>query len=121
MDKKTALIVDDSSLARMLMRKIFTTSFQEWNILEAKDGEDALSRLDGVAIQLALIDFNMPGMNGLELAEKIIEKRPSLSIHLVTANIQERMKQRAEAMGVGFVKKPVNQQILTNLIDGLNK
>lgn len=106
MDKKNVLIVDDSSLARMMIRKIFSDNFQEWTLVEAKDGDEALA-LDIVSLHFALIDFNMPGMNGLELAEKLLEINPGLSIFLVTANIQERMHQRAEAMGIGFVKKPI--------------
>ncbi|MBF0272483.1 MAG: response regulator [Magnetococcales bacterium] len=106
MDKKTVLIVDDSSLARMMVRKIFATKFTEWNLIEAKDGEEALN-LSDTPLHLALLDFNMPGMNGIELAEKLMVKHPRMAVYLVTANIQDRMHQRAESMGIGFIKKPI--------------
>ncbi|MEO5377287.1 MAG: response regulator [Magnetococcus sp. DMHC-6] len=117
MNQKTALIVDDSSLARMLVRKLFSTNFKEWHLLEAKDGDEALLKLESTPIHLALIDFNMPGMDGLQLAEKILNRHPRLPTYLVTANIQERMKIRAESMGIGFVKKPVDQQKIKELIE----
>ncbi|MBF0587921.1 MAG: response regulator [Magnetococcales bacterium] len=120
MESKTALIVDDSSLARMMVRKIFATSFKDWTLKEAKDGQDALNVVDGASLDLALVDFNMPGMNGIELAEKLMEKQPGLSIHLVTANIQERMRMRAEGMGVGFIKKPINPQKISEIMSVLN-
>ncbi|MBF0109488.1 MAG: response regulator [Magnetococcales bacterium] len=113
MTKMKALIVDDSSLARMMVRKIFADGFKDWELLEAKDGQEALEKTEGVALDLALVDFNMPGMNGIDLAERLLRKQPGLSIHLVTANIQERMQQRAESIGIGFIKKPVNQDKIT--------
>lgn len=116
MDKKTALIVDDSSLARMMVKKIFGTEFQDWELLEAQNGAEALVKIAGVRLHLALIDFNMPGMNGIDLAEQIMGQQSNLPIYLVTANIQERMRLRAEAMGIGFIKKPVSQEKIAGLI-----
>ncbi|MBF0189448.1 MAG: response regulator [Magnetococcales bacterium] len=120
MSNRTALIVDDSSLARMMMRKIFATGFKEWTLVEAKDGEEALSIVGETPLSLALVDFNMPGLNGIELAEKLMENQPELPIHLVTANIQERMRLRAEALGLGFIKKPINPQKIAAVINSLN-
>ncbi|MBF0160062.1 MAG: response regulator [Magnetococcales bacterium] len=118
MSQKTALIVDDSSLARMLVRKIFV-NFKDWTLLEAGNGDDALAKLDSHSVQLAMLDFNMPGMSGIELAEKIIEKKPDTAIYLVTANIQDRMQQRAEAMGIGFIKKPMEPNKVATILNAL--
>ncbi|MEO5332161.1 MAG: response regulator [Magnetococcus sp. YQC-5] len=115
MDSKTALIVDDSSLARMMVRKIFSTRFPEWRLVEAKDGEEALA-MDGIGPKIALLDFNMPGMNGIELAEKLMAKHPGLTVYLVTANIQERMQQKADSMGIGFIKKPIAEEKIVDLL-----
>jgi two-component system chemotaxis response regulator CheY len=117
MANKTAMIVDDSSLARMMVRKIFSNRFKEWSLVEAKDGEEALA-MDSTALNLALLDFNMPGMNGIELAEKLMAKHPGLAVYLVTANIQERMQQKADSMGIGFIKKPIAEE---KMVDILNK
>ncbi|MBF0341126.1 MAG: response regulator [Magnetococcales bacterium] len=115
MDNKTVLVVDDSSLARMMIRKIFATSFKEWQLVEAKDGDEALGLPEG-RLRLALLDFNMPGMNGIELAEKLMAKYPGLAVYLVTANIQERMHQRAESMGIGFIKKPIAESKIADIL-----
>lgn len=116
METKTVLIVDDSSLARMLMRKIFSTQFKEWKVLEAKEAQEALVHLQSATIQLALVDYNMPGMNGIDLAEQLMQQQPHMSIHLVTANIQERMRLRAEAIGIGFIKKPISRNKIANVL-----
>ncbi|MBF0125665.1 MAG: response regulator [Magnetococcales bacterium] len=118
MKNRKVIIVDDSSLARMMVRKIFSTSFPEWRLIEAKDGDEALA-IDDSDLHLALIDFNMPGMNGIELAEKLMVKYPSLAVYLVTANIQERMHQRAESMGIGFIKKPIAEAKIAEVLNTL--
>ncbi|NGZ06857.1 MAG: response regulator [Magnetococcales bacterium] len=115
MDNKTVLIVDDSSLARMMVRKIFATSFTDWQLIEAKDGTEALALAES-PLQLALLDFNMPGMNGIELAEKLMVKCPGVAVYLVTANIQDRMHQRAESMGIGFIKKPIAENKIAEVL-----
>ncbi|MEG3640631.1 response regulator transcription factor [Magnetococcus sp. PR-3] len=119
MAQKRVLIVDDSSLARMMMRNNLTKNHPEWEIVEAKEGDEALALIQATDIDLALIDYNMPGMNGIELATQLMEQQPTTSIHLVTANIQDRMRQRAEAMGVGFIMKPISEEKLAGVVNEL--
>ncbi|QWR77546.1 response regulator transcription factor [Candidatus Magnetomonas plexicatena] len=119
MSQKTILIVDDSSLARMMVKNIISQTFSDWAIVEAATGQDGLSHVKDRSVSLALIDFNMPGMNGIDLAAKLMELVPNISIHLVTANIQETMRQRAEAMGIGFIKKPVSKDDIVRVIGAL--
>lgn len=116
MEQKTVLVVDDSSLVRLMMQKIFSQSFPDWRVLEAKTGEEALEAVQTATPHLALIDFNMPGLNGIDLAVQLQEKFPALSIHLVTANVQQKMQERAEALGIGFIKKPVTPEKITSII-----
>lgn len=120
MDLKKALIVDDSGLARMMIRKIFSGNFPHWELLEAVNGEEALAKMTSEHIHLALIDFNMPGITGLELADALLKDNPTLPIYLVTANIQERMRLRAEALGIGFIKKPVSQEKIAEIIQHMD-
>ncbi|MBF0144298.1 MAG: response regulator [Magnetococcales bacterium] len=119
METKIALVVDDSSLARMMVRKIFETHFRDWSLVEARDAGEALQRFEEMTLHLALVDFNMPGMNGLDLAEKMRGKHPGLPVHLVTANIQESMRERCEVAGIGFIEKPVDPGKLGVIMAGL--
>lgn len=112
MAEKIVLVVDDSSLARMMIRNLIAQSFPDWQVLETKSADEALAQVQGVNPAVALIDYNMPGMNGLDLALKLMEIHPTLQLHLVTANIQEKMQQRAEAAGIGFITKPVSLEKL---------
>ncbi|MBF0285850.1 MAG: response regulator [Magnetococcales bacterium] len=118
MAQKTVLVVDDSNLVRMMLRRVFAESFPEWTLVEAADGEAALLASANALPDLALIDYNMPGMNGVDLAVKLMANHPLLSIHLVTANVQQRMQERAEALGLGFIKKPITKEKIAAILEG---
>ena len=61
-----ALIVDDSKMVRMILSKLLREL--EFDILEAGDGQEAIERLyHGENVDLMLVDWNMPIMNGYEL------------------------------------------------------
>ncbi|MBF0321172.1 MAG: response regulator [Nitrospirae bacterium] len=119
MPQQAILIVDDSALARMMVKNVISQEFPHWQIVEAGNAEDGLNKLKTHPISVALIDFNMPGMNGIDLAAKLLESNPGISVHLVTANIQETMRQRAEAMGIGFIKKPVSKDDITRVMGAI--
>ncbi|MEO5366924.1 MAG: response regulator [Magnetococcus sp. WYHC-3] len=109
---KHVLMVDDSRLARMMLRGILTQGLPGWQILEADSAAQALERVADVVPDLALIDYNMPDRDGLSLAIELKQRFPGLSAHLVTANIQDRMRDRALTAGVGFIQKPITRERL---------
>lgn len=107
---KTMLIVDDARLTRMMVRTIVHTAHPDWTILEAQNGAEALEKTMGTAIDMMTIDLNMPGIDGLTLATQLQSQHPQARIALLTANIQENVRRRAEASGVGFIAKPVTEE-----------
>ena len=70
-----AIVIDDSRAIRMILRRIVGQAGFE--VLEAGDGKQAMDILAGLdgAPELALIDWNMPEMNGLEFVVEV-RKRP---------------------------------------------
>ncbi len=66
MKKQTMLIVDDSQLARTILKDIFD---DEYSVLEASNGEKAIEllRLKGNEISVMLLDMIMPEMDGIEV------------------------------------------------------
>ena len=112
MATKKVLMVDDSALARMMLRKVIQNDFPDWTLIEAAGAQQALELAQQEQPTVALLDYNMPEINGLDLAIMLMEKIPRLSIHLITANIQNATRQRAEAAGIGFACKPVDAATL---------
>ena len=114
----TVLIVDDSRLARIVAAKIIRQLKPDWEIVEAANASDAQAAMSRQAIDVALIDFNMPGQDGLQLAQEFRSTHPELPIAVVTANIQDEVVARARAVNAAFVAKPLTEEGLSGFLSG---
>ena len=107
---ETILIIDDARLARQMVRSFVGHTRPDLAIFEAAEAAEALRVLDGMStVTFTTIDYNMPGMNGLELAAIIRERFPAARIALLTANVQSALRLRAAAAGLDFIDKPINE------------
>ncbi|WP_291717290.1 response regulator transcription factor [Magnetospirillum sp. 64-120] len=109
---KTVLLVDDSRVARMMTRRMIETDRPGWQIVEAATGEEALEVYSRVLPDFVVLDVNMPGIGGLEAAKRLKAVYPQAVVTLLTANIQDPVRDQAETMGVGFMSKPVRADVL---------
>ena len=117
MSPKTLLIVDDSKLSRMMICAIVQQAHPDWRIIEAENGEQALDKARSTAIDVMTLDFNMPGMDGLTLAERLQESFPLASVALITANIQRSIRERARGLGIGFIQKSITEAKILSYIE----
>lgn len=108
----TLLIVDDSKLARMAAVKALRSLYPDWKNVQAANGEEALSLASETAFDVALLDFNMPGRDGLQLAADLLQLRPSAPLAIVSANHQVEIVERATDLGAAFLVKPLNEKAL---------
>jgi len=114
----TVLIVDDSKLARIVVGKAVAALQPTWLRIEAGNADEALALLRDQGADVAIVDFNMPGRNGLELAREIRGQHPDMPIALATANVQDEVIAGARAVGATFVSKPVNEDSLRGFLSG---
>jgi len=114
----TVLIVDDSKLARIVAGKALAALQPDWNRVEAANADDALAIVRDRKVDLALLDFNMPGKDGLELAAELRSFRPDMPIAVITANVQDEVIARATAVNAAFVGKPVTEEGLRGFVSG---
>lgn len=109
-----ALVVDDSRAMRSIVGRIVRGLGFE--IVEAGNGVEALERLRGGAkIDLAMIDWNMPEMNGLELVKSIRAESRWDSMKLVMVTTESEVENVAQALGAGaneYVMKPFTPDVL---------
>ncbi|WP_410497487.1 response regulator transcription factor [Chitinibacter sp. S2-10] len=112
----TVLIVDDSKVSRMMLHAMINRERPQWQILEASSGQEAIELASRESIQLISMDLNMPGMDGIEAAEKIHDLHQETKIILLTANVQQSVRQRAANAQLHFSAKPINERTLSDLL-----
>ena len=107
------LVVDDSKLARMVMASAFRRIRPDWSLVETSNADEALATVSEGAVDIALIDFNMPGTDGLELVANIRKTHPGMPVAVVSANVQDEIIGRARQLDAGFIAKPLTDEALT--------
>ncbi len=117
------LIVDDSQPMRKVIKKVITASrFDVGNFFEANDGRQALSILKHHWIDLVLADYNMPGLNGLQLMEMMRMDDILRSIPVViisTEGSRPRVDQFLGKGAAGYIKKPFTPEQVKATLDGV--
>ena len=111
------LIVDDSKLARMAVIKALLSLHPDWQRVEASSAAEALEQLKDGSIDIALLDFNMPGKDGLALAAELREAYPKVSVAVISANHQVEVVNRAQQAGATFLAKPITAKSLGEFLD----
>jgi CheY-like chemotaxis protein len=114
------LIVDDSKLARMSIARLLNALRPDWVQIEATNAAEAISRHGEESVDLVLLDFNMPGRDGLALAADLRALNPKLPMALISANSQDEIVARTRALGAEFLMKPLTEAILSPYLASLD-
>ncbi|SDB73087.1 response regulator [Belnapia rosea] len=110
------LVVDDSKLARMVVAKALSTGHPDWMKAEAANAAEAMDLASRSPFDAALLDFNMPGQDGLHLAAELRALYPRMALGLLSANHQVEIVSRAHEVGATFLPKPLAQQDLSDFL-----
>ncbi len=117
---KTILIVDDSSSVRQVVT--ITLKSAGYDVIEASDGNDALTKLNGQKIHLIVSDVNMPGMDGITLLTKV-KQLPNYKftpVLMLTTEAGAEMKAKGQAAGAkAWLVKPFKPEILLSAVSKL--
>ena len=101
------LIVDDSGTMRSIVRKILAASRFALDVHEAAEGIAALSQLRSGNFGMVFLDYNMPGLNGIETLLEIKRENPNVAVVMMTSTLDNAVADRARASGaLAFLKKP---------------
>ena len=112
------LVVDDSRLARLVMASAFRRLRPDWELMEATGADEALNAIEAAAIDIALVDFNMPLVDGLELVARIRKTAPEMPIAVVSANLQDEIIARTRELNAAFIAKPLTDEALGAFLSG---
>lgn len=101
------LIVDDSGTMRSIVRKILQASHFAFTIEEAAEGTAALDLLRLQKFGIVFLDYNMPGLNGVETLTEIKRFNPAVAVVMISSTLDSAVADRAHAAGaLAFLKKP---------------
>jgi two-component system, chemotaxis family, chemotaxis protein CheY len=102
------LVVDDSRVARMIIKSVILDQHPDWQIDEAASADEAQTKAAADAYDIISIDINMPGRDGFALIEALRADGVRARMALFSANVQDAVRQRASDTGVAFIAKPVS-------------
>jgi len=110
------LIVDDDVINLMLLKKMLSKN-GDFEILEAKNGLEALKILESEPVDIVLLDIIMPVMDGLQVIEALRSQKRYIDVPIVVLSTNEMKKREALELGANdFMEKPIRENELLDKI-----
>lgn len=115
------LIADDNVLIRRGLRKLLQTH-DGWEVCgEASDGQEAIQKSRALVPDVIVLDFLMPGVNGIEAAKEISEMSPKIPILLWSMYLSPQLFETARSAGIsGILPKGNVNELFSGLETILN-
>ena len=115
--RPNVLIVEDERVSRRALAALMAAS--GYTPEAAASAEEALDAVRGDAVHpaIALVDLDLPGMNGLELIGQLTRMEPSVFPVLITAANGEGLTEHLREQGVAYLRKPVDFSRLLSLLN----
>lgn len=109
--QRKVLVVDDDPVVGKSFNRVL--SDKGYIVITAENGYDALMKLQEEKYDLVFTDIKMPGMNGLEVAERVKQNQPWTPVVIVTGYGTRANEERAKAVGVSeFLRKPLSPEMI---------
>jgi len=119
MSNEPILIIDDNAMNLKLEKKLL--ELERYQVLSAQNAEETLKILEYFRPALVLMDFQLPGLDGVDLTKKIRRdpRNKDMVILMVTSYDQQGDEEKAKAAGCnGYLHKPLDTQALPGIIAG---
>ena len=108
---RKVLVVDDDPVVAKSVGRVLTS--KGYAVIAASNGEEALNKLAHEKYDMVFTDIKMPGMSGIEVAERVKAAQPWLPVVIITGYGTEAHRDRAMAAGVsGFLNKPLSPEMI---------
>lgn len=118
MEKIKVMVADDSGLARLTLRRVLEGA--GYQVVEARDGGEAVERYPREKPEVVFLDLVMPGMYGLEVLARLIEIDPGVRVVIATSDIQDTTHLMAQEGGAyGYINKPFTAEKVLAVIEAL--
>jgi DNA-binding NtrC family response regulator len=112
--KRHVLVIDDDAVVGRSFDRVL--SARGYEVDTALNGEEALKDIEAHDYDVVFTDIKMPGMDGLEVAERIKARCPWTPVVVITGYGTEENEARASVLGVnGFVRKPLTPEMIESI------
>jgi len=112
------LIVDDSKFTQKVEGNLFKEVVPNLEIYFANDGKEGVQKYIEINPDLTIVDLLMPNMTGMELLKEIKDIDEDAKLVVVSADVQEKVKQEAYDLGaLVFVNKPMNKGKIEEILN----
>jgi SARP family transcriptional regulator, regulator of embCAB operon len=113
------LIVDDSEPVRKGLRTVLQAN-PEWEVVgEAENGETAVEVFKSTRPTVVILDFQMPGMNGLDVAKRLLDIAPAVPIVMFTQHASSDLERLAKEVGIRCVVSKTDAFPMVGIIEAL--
>jgi CheY-like chemotaxis protein len=100
------LVVDDSSTMRNIVRKVLGATRFPLEIVEANDGSAALKAARESDFGAIFLDYNMPGLSGLEALSELKREKRAAYIVVITSSQDQKLAEQVDEQGAALLRKP---------------
>lgn len=115
--KKRIMVVDDTHVIELMLEDLLRDTRYEI-VAYCRDGAEAIDRYGEVLPDLVTMDILMPGMDGLETAQAILEEHPDARIIMVSSLVCDDTIDESRTIGTkGFIYKPFDQASILAAFD----
>ena len=110
---KVLIVDDDAPILRALQARLKHAGY---DVTTARDGTTALISASDPKPKVAVLDINMPGLDGFSVAQKLRDALPDIGLIFLTASKAPDVRSRADAFGAAFIEKPFDSKHLMEKI-----
>ena len=112
------LIAEDELIERMVLKRTLQKRFRECEIIDVENGRTAMEVFRNKPIRIAILDIEMPGMKGIEVAENIRKENSELSIIFLTAYDKFEYARRAVSVhAMEYLLKPYSEREVVSVVE----
>jgi len=113
------LVDDDKNLVTTLSYGLRKAMGKAISVADCFSDSEALSMLATQRFDVVISDFNMPGMSGLELLNKIRYDHREMILVLITGYGTDALEEEVHRLGIGYITKPFEPSLLVQIIHNL--
>jgi two-component system response regulator (stage 0 sporulation protein F) len=111
------VLVEDEPDILIILQRLLRYTASAYEIISVANPHEALDQIAGRSVALLITDYNMPGMNGLQLTATVKQQSPGTRVALITAYATPEMEQQARAAGADYyLTKPFDLDYLESVV-----